>query len=854
MRSVQYFCALLLGSVFLSGCKSLEKQKATEELIYPTMYGEVSIVANPKYKGSAPKDFEIKHTRLELKPDWKNRALRGVAELTAAAFAYPQDTLVLDAKNFDIEYVSLGQDKAEKQVQHIYNKQKIVIPLGKTYKPGEQIQIRIGYTAKPEGQVAEGIIRTKNDQGLFFIDPDDTDPYLPKQLWTQGEVQNNSAWFPTIDEPNQKFTQEIYLTVDSSLETLSNGALVYSNFNKDGTRTDFWQQNQPHSAYLAMIAAGDWHIEKDKWRDSIPVEYYVEHPYAPYAKLIFGNTPEMMEFYSKLLGVDYPWEKYSQVVVREFVSGAMENTTATVHFEPVQHNDRAHLDETFESIIAHELFHHWFGDMVTAEGWSDLALNESFATYGERLWEEYKYGQDAAAYGRQQDLDAYLSETVYTKEAIINHYYNNAEELFDRHRYEKGGLVLHMLRTVLGDDVFYKALHHYIKQNAFKTVEIHQLRIAFEEASGQDLNWFFDQWFLKPGHPSLIIKHRYNKSSNTLVLAVEQTQKGKNEPIFKLPVDVHIYLPGKILQHKVWLGKSKDSFSFSVPQEPLLVNFDAQKYLLAQKLEIKPAAQWYHQFMHAQNYADKYEALQALNTFTQAFGEDSLQNMIKLGLNDKFWNIRRRMIDAFLPNCNRNIQEKFTEDIKQIAFTDKDSRVRNSAYIYLQGRKAFYTEGIYARALKDSSYQVVTTAIHGLRIHTPKTNWPETMRILAAYEKYRSTDVLFALAQVYANHADSSKLSFFHSLPQYMASHEYGRFTDVYKLYLERMPAKFLVQEKDFVLSMAPKIKDVWAKISYKAMLVTLAGRLRSSGSGPEAKAAADEFVRAAESVALSAD
>ncbi|MGZ5282260.1 MAG: M1 family aminopeptidase [Bacteroidia bacterium] len=830
-------------------------------MVYPTIYDEVSIVANPRYKGSAEKKFEIKHTRLMLTPNWQQRTLQGHAELTVSPFAYAQDTLVLDAKSFDIQLVVLAGGKAgDKILSHIYDKRKILIPLDKQYKPGEKIQVSISYTAKPEQQIPEGIIKQKADQGLFFIDPDNTDPYLPRQLWTQGEVQNNSAWFPTIDEPNQKFTQEIYLTVDTSLETLSNGALVYSNFNKDGTRTDFWQQKQPHSAYLSMIAVGDWHIEKDNWRDSIPVEYYVEHDYAPYAKLIFGKTPEMMEFYSKLLGIDYPWEKYSQVVVREFVSGAMENTTATVHFEPVQHDDREHLDETYESIIAHELFHHWFGDMVTAEAWGDLALNESLATYGERLWEEYKYGKDAAAYGRLQDLDAYLGETIYTREAIINHYYNDAEELFDRHRYEKGGLVLHMLRTILGDEVFYKALHNYLKDNAFKTVEIHQLRIAFEEASGQDLNWFFDQWFLKAGHPSLVIKQQYNKSKNTLVLHVEQTQKGKNIPLFKMPVEVHIYLPGKMLSHKIWLGKSKDSFSFSVPQAPLLVNFDAQKYLLAQKVEVKPAAQWYYQFMHEKNYADKYEALQAISQHTNTIGEDSLHRLITRALQDSFWNIRNRAINTLLGNSSRNIQNSFIPAITILSQKDKKSRVRLAAYVFLvngqglsaQERKAFLAEDIYAQALKDSSYQVIAMAISGLRLHTEEHDAKKALAMVNPFENYRNSDVLFALAQFYAQHPDTSRLAFFHHIPAHMASHEYGRFTDVYKQFIEAMPAHILVQEKDFILSLAPKIKDVWAKISYKAMLMSFAERLRSSDSlGIEGKQAADEFAHAAENISL---
>ncbi len=843
-------------------CKNLERKNAPEELVYPVDFGEVTIVANPAFKGSAHKLFEIKHTRLELKPIWQQRSIQGAAELTVSAFAYPQDTLVLDARNFDIESISLAKGKsAAIKIAHIYNGRKIVLPLPQTWQPGQEHLIRIVYTARPEHQLAKGIIKSKNDQGLFFIDPDDTDPVLPKQLWTQGEVRNNSAWFPTIDEPNQKFTQEILLTVDSSMETLSNGTLVFSNINKDGTRTDFWQQKKPHSAYLAMIAAGDWHIERDKWRDSIPVEYYVEHAYAPYAKLIFGNTPEMMEYFSKLFGVDYPWEKYSQVVVREFVSGAMENTTATVHFEPVQHDGRAHLDETYESIIAHELVHHWFGDLVTAEKWGDLALNESFATYGERLWEEYKYGPDAAAYGRAQDLSAYLAETVYTKESIINYYYNDPEELFDRHRYEKGALVLHMLRTLLGNEVFYKALNTYLRQNTYKNTEIHQLRIAFEDASGQDLNWFFDQWFHKAGHPSLVIKHNYNKDKNTVTLHIEQNQSGKNVPVFKIPADVHIYTPGKILQRTVWLGKSKDSFVFEADGAPLLVNFDAQKYLLAQKVEIKPAAQWYFQFMNAKNLADRTESLQALGQHTAAIGEDSLKNLVTKALADSFWSIRSMAINTLLANCSAGIQKNFAPQLKTMAQKDKSSHVRFAAVIYLLNYSGLHkverpgaASEIINIALSDSSYRVVAAGINGLKIHTSAAELPKALALAAPFEKYRNSDVLFALAQFYAERADSTRLPFFHNMAQYLQTGEYGRFTDVYRRYLENLPATVLVREKDFILSLSPKIKDLWARISYKAMLQNSASRLRSLPAHNDAKKAADDFVRTAESILVGSE
>jgi len=219
----------------------------------------------------------------------------------------------------------------------------------------------------------------------------------PTQLWTQGETEGSSVWFPTIDTPSERMSQEIFITTRKDFQTLSNGQLVYSNFNDDDTRTDYWKQDLEHPPYLTMMAVGDFKIGRDEWQDSkgriVPVDYYVEPDYANYVFQIFGDTPEMMTFYSELLNYDYPWDKYAQIIVRDYVSGAMENTTATIYGEYVNQTSRELIDDNNETTIAHELFHHWFGDLVTCESWSHLPLNESFATYGEYLWLEHKYGK-----------------------------------------------------------------------------------------------------------------------------------------------------------------------------------------------------------------------------------------------------------------------------------------------------------------------------------------------------------------------------------------------------------------------------------------------------------------------------
>ena len=287
-----------------------------------------------EYHASRTKDFDLLHTKLEVSFDWKKQYLHGIATLTLKPYFYPQNILELDAKGFDIHSIILVAgvqdfEPLQQELQYEYDSLIIKILLDKTYTRDETLLVRIDYTAKPNELPEGGSAAILSDKGLYFINPDGKEPNKPRQIWTQGEPESNSCWFPTIDSPNEKMTQEIYITIDTSFTTLSNGSLIYSKINEDGTKTEYWKQDLPHSPYLAMMAIGKFAVVKDHWQN-IEVNYYVEPEYARYAKDIFGNTPEMIEFFSNMLGYKYPWDKYSQVVVRDYVSGAMENTTATV--------------------------------------------------------------------------------------------------------------------------------------------------------------------------------------------------------------------------------------------------------------------------------------------------------------------------------------------------------------------------------------------------------------------------------------------------------------------------------------------------------------------------------------------
>lgn len=502
-----------------------------------------------RYQPSRTRHFDLLHTRLELQPDASTRSIAGVATLTLKPYFYAQQQLTLDAKEFDIHAIDLLEAGNESALSYHYEApKKLHISLPRSYKSSDTLHIRIRYTAYPEQGERGGSWAITSDQGFYFINPDGSIPDMPQQMWTQGETESNSRWFPSFDSPNERCTGEIIVRVDARFTTISNGNMVNSILHEDGTRSDHWKMDLPHAPYLFALVAGDFAKIEDRWRD-VPVNYYVEPKWAAHARAVFGNTPAMIGHFSQLLGVPYPWPQYNQVVVRDFVSGAMENTGCVVMHEGLQkHRNEVALSPE-DDIISHELFHHWFGDLVTCESWSHIPLNESFATYGEYLWREHKNGKADAEAHLYEKLQAYLDEALEKRKPLIRYHYADREEMFDRHSYEKGALVLHYLRSITGDEAFFQSLNLYLKRHAFQTVEVHQLRLAFEETIGLDLHAFFEEFFLSPGHPRLATYYALREDppyvghpqQHHVSLTVKQLRDHSNQPLYHLPLHVALY-------------------------------------------------------------------------------------------------------------------------------------------------------------------------------------------------------------------------------------------------------------------------------------------------------------------------
>lgn len=661
------------------------------------------------YRAAATKYDDLVNTKLEVKFDFDKSYMYGKAWVTLKPHFYPTDTVSLDAKGMDIHMVALDRDGKTEPLKYDYDGETLRIHLNRTYKYNEKYTLFIDYTSKPnELKNHHGSSAITDAKGLYFINPKGEDKDKPTEIWTQGETEANSVWFPTIDKPNQKTTEEIYMTVPAKYVTLSNGLLVGQKTNGDGTRTDHWKMDLPHAPYLFFMGVGDYAIVKDSYKGK-DVAYYVEKPYASVARRIFGHTPEMIAFYSRITGVDFPWPKYDQIVGRDYVSGAMENTTSTLHAENAQQDARELTDGNgWEDVIAHELFHQWFGDLVTTESWSNITLNESFADYSESLWNEYKYGKDAGDAVNYAGIESYLQQPENADKDLVRYYYSDKEDVFDQVSYPKGGRILNMLRNYVGDSAFFKSLNLYLTTNKFKSAEAANLRLAFQAVTGEDLHWYWDQWYYGSGHPKLTIDYNYNDNAHQVQVIVNQTQEtGK---IFRLPVAIDIYNGPTKVRHKVWVEDKTDTFRFEYQNHPDLVNFDGDKVLLCEKTDNKTLDNYVFQYKYAGGYVDRREAVEYCAAHQD---QAKASDLLKTALKDRFYRIRMLTLNR-LDLKNEAAQTAFEPLIAEMAAHDANRPVKAKAIEILGGFDNDKYKALFVKAVSDSSYTVSGKALEAL--------------------------------------------------------------------------------------------------------------------------------------------
>jgi aminopeptidase N len=564
---------------------------------------------------------DIQHITLELELDPAKRTVAGVATLRAAVIAPGLTSLALDAVELEIDTVEIGGERTRFR----HDGKKLEVQLARPLPSGSELVVAVRYRGAPR-------------RGLYFIAPDEGYPHKPLQVWSQGQDEDSRYWFPCVDTPNEKASSELVITVPARLFALSNGVLVSDRTDGD-KRTLHWRLDVPHSCYLITLAIGDFAAIETRWRD-VPVVYYVERGKETAAERTLARTPEMLELFSQRFGVTYPYPRYAQVFVADFIFGGMENTSATTLTDSVLLDERAALDYDVDALVAHELAHQWFGDLVTCRDWGEGWLNEGFATYAEYLWREHHEGRDAADLELEEWADMYFGEdSGRYRRTIATKLYDEPIDIFDHHLYEKGGRVLHMLRHLLGDDACWRTFAHYLEKHRHGVVESRDLARAVEEATGRNLDWFFSQWVIDgAGHPDLRVAITWDAATQLATITVEQRQKvDAKTPVFRIPTRVRFRIGEHDVDVPIEIVEPRHVFHIRLEGEPTQAIFDPGRVVLCSRDIDKPEPIWAEELAGAALAADRAAAAQALAKRGGPAAERALARALE---RDAYWGVR----------------------------------------------------------------------------------------------------------------------------------------------------------------------------------------------------------------------
>ncbi len=593
--------------------------------------------------------IDVKHLDIDLRFDWDKEQAIGTTVVTFAPFA-DTDTFQLDAALMTIESVTLvGGGALKFTYDGKADNDNLTVTLDRVYRGGEDVKVAVVYKTNYVNNASDSGILGGFGQGLRFIKPTADNPNKPRQIWSQGESEFNRYWFPSYDSPNDFRTTDIRVTVAKPFFVVSNGKLMETKENADNTRTFYWKMEQPYTNYLTSIVVAETTPVVQDF-DGIPVYNYGYVNETKEVAATTKNLPATMRFFSELTGVKYPYPKYSQAFVEDF-GGGMENISATTQIEEMIHDERELLDTDSEGLQSHELAHQWFGDYVTCRDWGQIWLNESFATYMQHMWTEKLKGHDEFLYAdlRNSHNSVLGSWAQGQRRPIVTKYYDNKDGLFDNYAYPGGGSVLHMLRKHLGDKLFAASLNHYLKSNAHQPVSTEDLRIAVEETSGQSMDWFFDQWLYRMGHPVFEVTQAYDAAAKKLTLNVKQTQKIdlNNEypqtEFFQSYVDVNI--DNKVT--RVWMKpQAENVFTFDAATKPKLVNWDYEDTLLKEMKFDKSTDDLLYQMANDKDVLGRRWAMNELEAKAATEKERVVAALITSAEKDPFWRIRRAALSV----------------------------------------------------------------------------------------------------------------------------------------------------------------------------------------------------------------
>ncbi len=671
------------------------------------------------YPPSLP--FTINHMKLAIEPDFDNHTFTGSQILKITA-VQDINCIELDAAELQLKLVSNVDRGLNLGFRNLDD--KLEIKLDKTLKEEETTELAISYTCRPR-------------KGFYFIGPDKHYPNKQVEAWTQGETTEAKYWFPCINHPQVKFSSEISVTVPADFMAISNGSLIKVE-QKGKNQVYYWSEPNPHPAYLTSIVIGKY-AEINENNNSSPYYYYVPADRKQDADRSFNHTPEMVKFFEDYLGTKFPYSKYSQVTVQDFIYGGMENSSCTTLTLDTLHDKKAHLDFTSDHLVSHELAHQWFGDFVTCRDWQHVWLNEGFATYCEALYWEASRGKDEFQYYMMQTADDYFEEagTRYIR-PIVKKVYKHPDNLFDRHTYEKGGCVLHMLRQLVGDKYFRRTLKTYLHRFANSTAETDDLRKVFELETGKSLQQFFDQWIFREGHPE--IKGEFSLHEGIAKIRIDQIQAG--EP-FEFAIEIKIvFEKGEEKIYTFDISDKENIFQIPIDRELQWFSVDSEFKILKSIISMKaPKEMLIKQLENGRTVVERVEAARALKGNSSYVVVEALKNAI---LQDKFWGVSaeaakalgstktdhayealRECLSASHPKARRAVvkaigefnKERTIELLKPILQDDESYFVQSDAAIAIGKTRNRQAIAILKRAAESTSFQniVAQGTITGLK-------------------------------------------------------------------------------------------------------------------------------------------
>ncbi len=679
---------------------------------------QVTAPALPPARNLPAHDYDLRHVKLDLRFDWEREQATGTATLTFAPTVAELGRVEFDAANMTVTGVQSSAGAALKFAAD-ERAGKLRVQLERAYQPGQESTVVIAYHTN-------GRVKTLGSgnyaQGLVFNQPKPADPLSRRQIYSQGESEFNHYWFPAYDHPDDFASSELIATVERPLSVVSNGRLVEVQENADHTRTFHWLMEQPHANYLTSIVVGEY-APIEQTGAGVPVVSYVYPGEVAEGRLTTARLADMVRFFAAQTGVKYPYAQYAQVLVHNF-PGGMENISATTQTDTMIHDARTELDQTSDSLQAHELAHQWFGDLVTCRDWSDIWLNEGFATYFEALWDEHLLGRDEFLYTDiRADQAAYLRAWANKqRRPIVTKNYSDPEAVFDVYAYQRGGAVLHMLRSVLGDEQWWRGIDLYLTKNAHRPVATAQLQSAMEEAAGQKLDWFFDEWVYKMGHPVFRVVEKYDEPRGLLTLTVQQEQQPDPDSAypqatyFRMPVAIEIGTARGTRIEQIQLAPiAAQSFDFKVDGKPLLVNFDYGSTLIKQLRFGKPTGELLYQLAHDTDVLGRVWALNQLTLAMRVTGTtEAEQQRIAdafgaAATSDKFWGVRVEAAGALGGLQGERVRQSLLTAAK-----DQKAAVRARAFAALGESREPKLASMFEAALSDESYAVVGAAAGAL--------------------------------------------------------------------------------------------------------------------------------------------